>query len=81
MENVVNISISNLRSDLNIFKQCLIQKNYDMTVLTNDLQSKFDVQTSHINQLVQVNLILTEILMYSLKYCIQVFYNLYIYLF
>ncbi|XP_025419378.1 RB1-inducible coiled-coil protein 1 isoform X2 [Sipha flava] len=53
LENVANISISNLRSDLNIFKQCLMQQNYDMDILTNDLQSKFDVQTSHINQLVR----------------------------
>jgi hypothetical protein len=58
LENVANISISNLRSDLNIFKQCLMQQNYDMDILTNDLQSKFDVQTSHINQLVRVNQIL-----------------------
>lgn len=58
MENVTSISISNLRSDLKIFKQCLMQQNYEMERLTNDLQLKFDIQTSHIDQLVRVNLIL-----------------------
>jgi len=68
LENVANISINKLRSDLNIFKQFILQQNLEINMFTNDLQSKYDIQTSHIQQLIQVSLILnyhTKECMYS----------------
>jgi len=58
LENVANISINKLRSDLNIFKQFILQQNLEINMFTNDLQSKYDMQTSHIQQLIQVSFIL-----------------------
>lgn len=55
LENVANISINKLRSDLNIFKQFILQQNLEINMFTNDLQSKFNIQTSHIQQLIQVS--------------------------
>lgn len=58
LENVANISINKLRSDLNMFKQFILQQNLEINMFTNDLQSKYDIQTSHIQRLIQVSFIL-----------------------
>ncbi|VVC27128.1 Hypothetical protein CINCED_3A022427 [Cinara cedri] len=53
LEKLANISIKTLRSDLNIFKKCVVEQNLDMDTFTNDLQTKYEIQTSHIHKLVQ----------------------------
>lgn len=59
LEHLATISINTLRSDLNVFKQYLYQQNLEMDMFTNDLKSKYKIQTSQIHNLVQVtNLIL-----------------------
>lgn len=45
-----------MRSDLNIFKQYINQQNLEIKIFTNDLQTKYDIQASHMQQLVLVNL-------------------------
>lgn len=57
LENVANISINKLRSDLNLFKQFILQQNLEINMFTTDLQSKYNIQTSYLQQLIQVRLI------------------------
>lgn len=56
LENVANISINKLRSDLNLFKQFILQQNLEINMFTTDLQSKYNIQTSYLQQLIQVRL-------------------------
>lgn len=57
LRNIANNSINTLRSDLKIFKQFLFQETIEINMITNDLKSKYDIQTSHMQQLMQVSLI------------------------
>lgn len=50
-----------MRSDLNIFKQYINQQNLEIKIFTNDLQSKYDIQASYMQQLVLVSLIITKL--------------------
>lgn len=53
LENVANISINKLRSDLNLFKQFILQQNLEIYMFTTDLQSKYNIQTSYLQQLIE----------------------------
>lgn len=44
-----------MRSDLNIFKQYINQQNLEIKTFTDDLQTKYNIQTSQMHQLVHVN--------------------------
>lgn len=50
--------MNTLRSDLDLLKQYLLQQNVEMNIFVNDLLSKYNMQTSHMNDLVQVILTL-----------------------
>lgn len=65
LENLANISICSLRSDLNTFKQHLLQQHLELDMFANDLKSKYDIQASHLHELFQVNLIFNCNYVYS----------------
>lgn len=62
LENLTNISVNALRRDLELIKQCLLQQNFEINMFINDLKTKYDTLTYHLQQVFQVSSIFICIL-------------------